>query len=114
MTQGRARSATALALLAVVGPPSWLVGCTSAPPLPEPLPRVMVSLYHCGVDPLSFDGQIWEAGPATLFDQTNAPREWVGRGTVSRPTPSELVYQDDSGIEVRFAPRVSEQRRACA
>ena len=74
----------------------------------------MVSLYHCGVDPLSFDGQIWEAGPATLFDQTNAPREWVGRGTVSRPTPSELVYQDDSGIEVRFAPRVSEQRRACA
>ena len=74
----------------------------------------MVSLYHCGMDPLTFDGLIWEAGPATLFDQANAPREWVGRGTVTRPAASELVYRDDFGIEVRFAPQVSEQRRTCA
>lgn len=63
---------------------------------------------------LSFGGQVWEAGPATLFDQTNAPQEWVGRGTVSRATPSELDYRDDSGIDVRFVPKVSEQRRTCA
>lgn len=74
----------------------------------------MVSVYHCGLNPLAFDGQIWEAGPATLFDQTNAPQEWIGSGTVTHSTSSELVYRDDAGIEVRFVPKVSQQRRTCA
>jgi hypothetical protein len=113
MSRRRAHPATALALLAALGPAGCVSGCESAPP-PEDAPRVVVSLGHCGVDPLTFDGQVWEAGPATLFDQTNAPTEWVGSGVVTRPTPSELVFRDDSGIEVRFAPRVSEQRRTCA
>lgn len=73
-----------------------------------------VSLYHCGLDPLTFDGRVWDAGPATLFDQTNVPQEWVGSGTVTRTTPSELVYLDDSGIEVRFVPHVPHGNRTCA
>ena len=45
-----------------------------------------------------------EAGPATLFDNTNKPSEWRGHGSITEISPTQLLYRDDSDIEVTYLP----------
>lgn len=88
-----------------------LAGCAEPDvPLPPAAPTTVqavpmsVTLHHCGLNPISYRDQTWEAGPATLFDNTNKPYEWRGRGTVTEISSTELLYRDESGIEVTFLP----------
>ena len=88
-----------------------LAGCASpdvpppppAPPTPQAV-EMSVTLNHCGVDPLSYQGKKWEAGAATLFDNTNKPSVWRGHGTLTEVGPTRLLYRDDSDIEMTFLP----------
>lgn len=92
----------AAVLVAVVG----CAGPDDPPPVP-PTPQAVemsVTLYHCGLDPISYQGRTWEAGPATLFDNTNKPAEWQGHGTITEISPTRLLYRDDSDIEVTYLP----------
>jgi hypothetical protein len=70
-----------------------------------PVHNVTITLWHCGFEPLSFDGQQWlpKPGPGR-FDETNRPTSWVGRGTVTRKSNTELLYVDRSGVKVPMAP----------
>ena len=63
-----------------------------------------MTLYHCGLNPISFRGRKWEAGPAMLFDDTDKPAGWRGHGTVTEVGPARLLYRDDSGVEVTYLP----------
>jgi hypothetical protein len=66
--------------------------------------RIRVILYHCGFEPLTFGGRVWEAPTPPPFDQTNAPEEWQGEGRIMPIGADQLRYIDDSGIEVLFVP----------
>ena len=65
-------------------------------------PVVAVTLYHCGVNPLLYDGRRWEASP-TPFDATNAPATFTGHGDV-RVIGNSLIYRDNGGAEINFRP----------
>ena len=66
---------------------------------------VEVTLYHCGVEPIWFDGRAWEVPEETgPFDATNAPEEFVGRGTIEPFGGESLRYVDESGIVLFFVP----------
>jgi hypothetical protein len=70
----------------------------------SPSPRsVTVTLYHCGIDPLKYNGQTWEV-PNPPFDATNRPQTWRGTGKVIALTTEHLRFRDDSGIVVEFVP----------
>jgi hypothetical protein len=88
-----------------------LAGCAKPNvPHPPPVPPTLqaapmtVTLHHCGLNPISYRGQTWEAGPATLFDATNKPDEWQGYGTVTELSSTRLLYRDESDIEATFLP----------
>jgi hypothetical protein len=70
-----------------------------------PIP-VEVTLYHCGIEPIWFEGRSWEVPEETgPFDEMSAPEEFVGRGTVERNSRGEsLRYVDESGIVLFFEP----------
>ena len=78
----------------------------TAPPTAtaSPLPTsITVTLYHCGIDPLKYNGQTWEV-PTPPFDATNRPQTWRGTGKVIALTTEHLRFRDDSGIVVEFVP----------
>jgi hypothetical protein len=78
----------------------------SAAPTATATPRqttVTVSLYHCGINPLHYDGQTWKV-PIAPFDETIYPAGWKGTGTVVKVTPTQVSYRDDSGVAVVFVP----------
>ena len=72
---------------------------------------VEVSLWHCGVDPVTVDGRLWEAAtpqsvdssPDLPLDGTNTPDDWVGRGTVV-VTGDRMTYTDQGGEVIDFVP----------
>lgn len=69
------------------------------------LPGVTVTLYHCGVNPLRYEGRDWEVPDAEQpFDATNAPPSFVGEGTIEQISADELRYTDASGLTLRFVP----------
>jgi hypothetical protein len=74
----------------------------------DDLLRVTVSLGHCGISQIEFDGRYWEAVD-NRFGSTNADdapgaASFVGQGTVELVSPDELHYTDDSGLMLRYAP----------
>ncbi len=62
---------------------------------------VNVTLYHCGVDPVEFAGEVWVALDPP-FDATNAPEGFVGRGTMKTRSDIEAVYVDASGVRIEL------------
>ncbi|MGY1739116.1 MULTISPECIES: hypothetical protein [unclassified Blastococcus] len=68
---------------------------------------VEVSLWHCGVEPVTVDGRLWEAVPEMVdgmgVDATNPPEDWVGRGTVVI-TDDQMTYTDQGGKVIDFVP----------
>jgi hypothetical protein len=88
-----------------------------AEPVPQPRPltedpaageaagpgdRVEVRLYHCGFEELRHDDRRWVVEDPP-FDGTNAPPEFVGRGTFAVGDGGRGVYTDGSGIAVTFS-----------
>jgi len=59
-----------------------------------------VVLYHCGVDPLRYDGVLWEV-VAPPFDGTNAPDTFTGFGTFQRDG-ERLLFTDRGGARLTF------------
>ncbi len=83
------------------------VTTTSASPgtITVELDRVRISLWHCGIEPIRYDGQLWEVPDGEEpFDETNAPDSVALTGTIQRISANELHYVDDSGISLRFGP----------
>ena len=62
-----------------------------------------VTLYHCGFNPITYQGKKWEA-TFEPFDDENKPASWRGHGTISEIGPTRLLYQDDSGVKVTYVP----------
>jgi hypothetical protein len=65
------------------------------------LTGLAVTLYHCGFEPVDFDGFRFVADPPP-FDQTNAPAGFIGKGTVPDYSHDGFTYVDDSGAKVAF------------
>ena len=72
----------------------------------EPPPGTAeVTLWHCGIEPIAYEGRTWEVpNDEEPFDATNAPASFAGRGDVERVGPEELRYTDESGVVLRFVP----------
>ncbi len=68
---------------------------------------VEVVLWHCGVEPVTVDGRLWEAVPRMVdgmgVDATNPPEDWVGRGTVV-VADGQMTYTDQGGEVIDFVP----------
>jgi hypothetical protein len=75
---------------------------SGAPGAPGEGDPVEVSLYHCGFEELRHGDRRWVVQEPP-FDATNAPPEFVGKGTFAVQDGGEkAVYTDDSGIAVTF------------
>jgi hypothetical protein len=71
----------------------------------QPTGRAEVTLWHCGIDTITFEDRVWEVpNGEEPFDGTNAPGSFVGRGTIERVRADELRYVDESGVVLRFVP----------
>ncbi|MCW2791423.1 MAG: hypothetical protein JWO76_521 [Nocardioides sp.] len=106
-----------LALPAVVVAAVLVVGC-AAMPEPEPAPhaepssasgpasvRVRVELGHCFVEPVSFDGEMWNVAFEDQFGWGGVPpRHWRGTGVIERVDDDEARFRDDGGATVVFRP----------
>ena len=57
--------------------------------------KINVKLWHCGIEPLHYDGRVWEVPPPS-FDATNVSSRWRGRGTATIVDDTTLVYTGDS------------------
>ena len=75
--------------------------------------KIDVKLWHCGIEPLRYDGRFWEVPPPSL-DATNAPSRWRGRGTATIVDDDTLVYLDDSGIKLTFVTADGVKPGGCA
>jgi hypothetical protein len=74
------------------------------PPVASETPGdpVEVTLYHCGFEELRHADRRWVVEDPP-FDATNAPPEFVGKGTFAvQDGGGKAVYTDDSGIAVTF------------
>ncbi|MGY1769855.1 hypothetical protein [Blastococcus sp. SYSU D00813] len=78
---------------------------------------VQVSLWHCGVEPVTVDGRLWEAVPQMVdgmgVDATNPPEDWVGQGTVVI-TDDRMTYTDEGGKVIDFVPDDGTPPPVCA
>lgn len=82
---------------------------------------VSVSLWHCGVTPVTVDGRLWEAAPSQTvdgnadapLDATNTPADWVGRGTAVVGA-DRMTYTDEGGEVIDFIPDDGSEPAPCA
>ena len=80
-----------------------------------------VTLWHCGVEPVTADGRLWEplatesvdGFPDLPLDSTNTPPGWVGSGTAV-VQGDEMIYTDEGGEVVEFAPDDGQPPGPCA
>ncbi|MBA3982539.1 MAG: hypothetical protein H0X61_03265 [Acidimicrobiia bacterium] len=88
-------------------PSTAQVTATSAHPgtTAAELDRVEISLWHCGIEPIRHDRELWEVPDGEEpFDGTNVPNSVALSGTIERVSADELLYVDDSGISLQFVP----------
>jgi len=71
---------------------------------------ISVVLLHCGLEPVTVEGRLWEAPPQTVdgdsklpLDATNRPDDWTGTGTVV-VAGDRMTYTDEGGEVVEFVP----------
>ena len=80
-----------------------------------------VTLWHCGVEPVTTEGRLWEVPrtehvdgfPDLPLDATNTPSDWVGNGT-ALIQGEEMIYTDEGGEVVEFALDDSQPPGPCA
>lgn len=79
------------------------------------LQQVTLTLFHCGINEVKFEGLFWERpwkdGPNITADV--APPGWVGTGTMLRIDKDEAIYVDASGREVPFRPAEDVRNHVC-
>lgn len=80
-------------------------GGSSASPMEPEGDRHTISLWHCGIDPTSFDGDRWYV-PDPPFDETNKGASL--EGTMTRVSAEKAVFEAESGERVEFMPLVGE------
>lgn len=61
-----------------------------------------VSLYHCGIQNIEYDGRQWEVD-APPFDATNAPDSFSGFGSFRRDG-DVVTFTDREGVQLAFTP----------
>ena len=78
-------------------------------PVPAPGPATgdsapgqQVLLHHCGVQPVTYEGERWEVENPP-FDLTNAPDGFSGFGTFRRGG-EVLTFTDREGARLTFTP----------
>lgn len=100
-----------------------LAGCSSGSSEPEFRPEVPrsgttassvpasataainVSMNHCFVEPISFDGQLWNVPFDDQFGWGGLePKNWRGSGVITRISEHRARYDDDGGATVLFLP----------
>ncbi|MEP6666357.1 MAG: hypothetical protein ABJA81_07925 [Nocardioidaceae bacterium] len=72
-----------------------------------------VTLYHCGVNPVTYDGRSWKV-PHPKFDLTNFPDTFSGQGHFKLRGENTLVFTDEKGAKLVFKPAKQVPDRACA
>lgn len=82
----------------VAGPTPQPIATPSAQPEGTP----QVTLYHCGVNPVVYDGVTWEVNDPP-FDGTNAPATFSGFGQFVRDG-NVLHFSDKAGATIDFTP----------
>lgn len=96
-----------LALMATLA----LVGCadqaspSAEPPNDNTASAHEITLWHCGIEPTSFDGERWYV-PDPPFDETNKGQSL--EGMMTRVSDDEALFEADSGERVEFVPLVGE------
>jgi hypothetical protein len=83
--------------------------------------ELTVTLWHCGVEPVTVADRSWEVPvgesvdghPDLPLDATNTPTDWVGSGTAV-VAEDEMTYTDDGGEVVTFVPGDGEPPGPCA
>jgi hypothetical protein len=97
----------AVGVLAVPSSPPPVAPVTQVPPPPPTPPAVPYDLYtHCGVDEARIGETYYEA--ETPFGDGSSPPGWgdpYQHGTMTALSPTEAVFHDTAGHEVRFRVR---------
>ncbi|MGH3346720.1 MAG: hypothetical protein ACRDO4_07040 [Nocardioides sp.] len=82
-----------------------------SPPTPEAgsaspdTAEVQVTLGHCFVEPVAFDGELWNVPFRKQFGWGGlAPQGWVGTGVMMRADEDTVRFEDDGGAVVVFRP----------
>ncbi len=91
------------------------------PDLPDGAVPLSVTLWHCGVLPVTVDGRTWEVpktetvdgDPALPLDATNTPSDWIGRGSAV-VRHDVMTYTDEGGEIVGFVPDDGQPPGPCA
>lgn len=96
------------------------VTSSRASPTGSPGVPIAVVLLHCGLQPVTVAGRVWEAPPQAVdgdpmlpLDATNQPRDWVGRGTAA-VAGDAMTYTDEGGEVVDFVPDDGGPAAPCA
>lgn len=79
---------------------------TDNPQYSTPAPaRVEIELGHCFVEPVTFDGEMWNVAIDQQFGWGGMqPSNWRGRGLMVRIGENRARYRDDGGGVVIFLP----------
>jgi hypothetical protein len=80
-----------------------------------------VTLWHCGVEPVTVEDRLWEVpdtetvdgDPDSPLDATNTPAGWVGSGTAV-VRGDAMTYTDEGGEVVEFVPDDGQPPGPCA
>ena len=108
------------AVAAAVAQVALTAGCSTtpddehtSPPRPETTSttdertstRLDVEVNHCFVEPVSFDGQLWNVPFEDQFGWGGLePENWQGSGVMVRLAEDTARFDDDGGAEVVFKP----------
>ncbi len=67
--------------------------------------RVSVEVNHCFVEPVAFDGQVWNVPFDRQFGWGGLqPENWKGHGVMTRVSEDRARFEDDGGSTVAFRP----------
>jgi len=62
-------------------------------------------MSHCFVEPIAFDGQLWNVPFEDQFGLGGLePKNWRGSGVITRISERRAQYEDDGGATVLFLP----------
>lgn len=76
-----------------------------APVAASPPTTILVRTNHCFVEPVRFDGELWNVPFSEQFGWGGQmPEEWKGAGTIERVDEAESKYVDDGGAVLTFKP----------
>lgn len=73
------------------------------PPMPRASKAATLSVEHCWIDPVRFDGHLWAVAPDDQFGAGGGtPANWEDRGLITRVGDSRSRYEDKGGAVLRL------------